>query len=505
MKRLSHWICVCAACGILPMAGNAAGTYYTGNYQSPQARYNNSQTYAQRARTTGTSGYAQNGTYSSYASTRPVATANRVTRTGVATNNVTNKNVQTTTQTAKKDTGFWIDAGITHEMAQWQFEMKQATSILQYDNIGWNVFDARAGYVFDMGNVRGQIDAGFKYGMQSGESKMVDDDVTNGGYLQTTWVDPDGDYLGDQIGHALSVGASKDGNMYGFNIGFGLSDVFKWGNLHFTPSVGYRYLKYKLETTNNNGLSVDTSACFQIDGETQCDPMIIFEWIDSNGNVTEQGVIFRDDVQEPIKIPVNQSGTYPNIINTAGTYYYKQPGVSHSYEVEWAGPYLAMDMDYMINAYNAVNGRVELGVPGYTATGNQPYRFDWAHPKSVEDKAGMFGAFHFGLGANWTTAISDNVAFSLGLTYDYYSVSDADATTYLNADYFTTLYNERLDIWQDAGYTESDMLDPETGDAIAINIKDTEAECPGWVCKTDSEIESFYKSMGIRVGINAKF
>ena len=191
-------------------------------------------------------------------------------------------------------------------------------------------------------------------------------------------------------------------------------------------------------------------------------------------------------------------------INTGSTYYYQQPGVSHSYETTWAGPYVALDMDYVINQYNAVNGRIELGFPGYSSVGDQPYRFDWAHPKSVEDEAGMFGAIHFGAGANWTTSITDSVALSIGLTYDYYSVSGADAKTYLNSGFYTDWYNMILnsDKWNG---DESAMLDPETGDATAINIKNLESECPGWVCSIDSEIESFYKSIGIRVGVNAKF
>ena len=147
---------------------------------------------------------------------------------------------------------------------------------------------------------------------------------------------------------------------------------------------------------------------------------------------------------------------------------------------------------------------MELGLPGYKATGNQPYRFDWQHPKSVEDEAGMGSALHFGLGANWTTAITNSVALSIGLTYDYYSVSDADAKTYLNETYYTDLYNSILNsaTW---GGNEENMLNPETGDPVAINIKNLEEQCPGWVCTSSGEIESFYKSIGIRVGLNATF
>ena len=193
-------------------------------------------------------------------------------------------------------------------------------------------------------------------------------------------------------------------------------------------------------------------------------------------------------------------------INTGDTFYYELPGTSHSYDVTWAGPYVALDVDYDINTTNAVNAHVELGLPGYTATGDQPYRVDWAHSKSVEDKAGMFGAMHFGMGANWTTAISNSVSLSLGLTYDYYNVSSADSKTYLNSAFYTALYNDILKDWQDAGQTESAMLgnvEGIDGDATAITIKELEAD--GWGISQDSEVKSFYKSLGIRIGLNAKF
>lgn len=494
MRKIPQFLFRCSLVAFAPIAANAAGTYYTGNYQSPQNRYN-SPSYAQQrsggvtaAQTAGynRSGYSANG-YSSYSSTRTTRTAQQPAQSSQSS-------AKRASSSAKK--GFSLDAGISRETAMWQFEMKESNSILHYDNINWNVFDAAGKYVFNAGNTAMEVSAGLKYGFQSGDSTMVDDDVTNGGYFITQWVNSaDNSVIGDQIGHALSIGSSKDGSMLGFNAGFGLTDFFKWGNMKITPSVGYRYLKYKLETKKNYGLSVDTSACFEVGGEIQCDPAVVIHYSDG-----KQQIIWRDDIKSEMEI-----GSGASNIDTGGTYYYQQPGTSHSYEVEWSGPYLAMDMVYDINQNNSVNGRVELGFPGYKSTGDQPYRFDWAHPKSVEDKAGMFGAIHFGLGANWLTAITDTISLSIGLTYDYYTVSDADAKTYLNPTYYDGLYNTRLQLWESEGKTEADMLATDGGDAIAKNIKQLEQDCPGWVCSTNGEIESFYKSMGIRVGINAKF
>lgn len=483
MKNLYRLLFGCSIFAVLPVLANAAGTYYTGYYQSPQQSYS-TQTYAQRQ-----TGYNQyNRTY-----TTPTYSNVRYSTSNTAGSNVS-QNSTTNATTTKTGNGFWLDAGISRETAMWQFEMKESGSVLSYDNLSWNVLDLNAGYAFDLGNSKLMIDAGFKYGMQSGETSMIDDDITNGGYFITQWISADeGTVIGDQIGHALSIGTSQGGSMMGFNVGLGLSDFFKAGNIKFTPSAGYRHFSYNLTTEKNYGLSIDTSACFEVNGEIQCDPAIIVNLSDG-----KQQIIWRNEITGEMEIASGATS-----IDTQGTYYYQQPGVSHDYDVAWSGPYVALDMDYEINKYNAVNGRIELGFPGYKVTGDQPYRFDWQHPKSVEDEAGMGSAIHLGLGANWKTAITDSVFLSIGLTYDYYTVSDVDAKTYLNESYYMDIYNSILNSGKYAN--EEAMLNPETGSPVAINIKNLESECPGWVCTSDGEIESFYKSMGIRVGINASF
>lgn len=501
MKKTMLLLMNCSMFALMPIMANAAGTYYTGaTYQAPQTRYGQSASYitnTQNTAYTRPTTYATSG-YSSvrYNNTQPgnvVATRQTTVQT---------QSAQTTKSSNTTKNGFYLDGGISHENAMWKMEMKDASSVLHYDNIAWNVFDVNGKYVFNMGNTKGAVEAGFKYGMQWGESSMVDDDITNGGYFVTQWVDSSDNVIGEQVGHALSVGTSEGGNMLGFNVGFGLPAVMQWGNLKITPSVGYRYLKYKLETKKNYGLSVDTAACFNVPGsdEIQCDPAIIVHY----DNGTNQ-IIWRDSITGQVDVA---DGV--DYIDTAGTYYYQQPGVSHSYKVAWSGPYVAMDMLYEINANNSVDARVEVGLPGYNAEGDQPYRFDWQHPKSVEDSAGMFSAFHLGLAANWSTAISNSVSLSVGITYDYYSVSGADAKTYLNSSYYTTLYNDLLAQWA-AVYptdTEKYMLGQMTGvagDPTAINIKELENSCSGWVCSASDEIESIYRSMGIRVGLNARF
>jgi hypothetical protein len=79
-------------------------------------------------------------------------------------------------------------------------------------------------------------------------------------------------------------------------------------------------------------------------------------------------------------------------------------------------------------------------------------------------------------------------------------VGGADAETYLNGDYYMGIYNTILTEMFNGD--EQKMLEENT---TAQSIVQLEEDCPGWVCKDSGEIESFYKSLGVRIGINAKF
>ena len=511
-KRICTVVLNCSIAALVPGIAAAAGTYYSGNYNSPQrnyatsgyanrnqnvASYSNDTTYT-RTRTVTQNDNAYIGQpYNGY--TRVVGSQQQTNSQTKTTMNATGSNVQRTN-------GFWLGGGLAHEFASWNFDMKQAGSKLHYDNVRWNVLDINAGYRFG-GNTRMQIDAGFKYGMQFGDSSMVDDDITNGGYVVTEWVNSGtGEYIGAQMGNSLSIGNSSSGNMMGFNAGFGFTDLIKLGGARLTPSVGFRYLKYKLETKHDYGLTIDTGPCSGTSAggdEVQCDPILIF--FDGTSQQVmwdyEDGVL-GDDGYWYWLVPNAQ------YVTTAGTYKFELPSISHSYETTWMGPYLALDLDYEIDRYNLVNARFELGLPLYNSTGDQPYRSDWQHPKSVEDKGGFGDAWHIGLGANYMTALSDTVALTVGFTFDYYTMSGGEANTYLNKKYYTDLYDYQLELAManNPGMTASEaeawML---ANDPVVQNIVEIERECSGWVCKVDNEIESIYKSIGIHIGIQAKF
>jgi len=536
MTKNLRFLLHCSIFALLPLVANAAGTYYDyrgtsqRNYNS-QANYGNSANPFYNYGTnygTSVSGCANGGCGGNqYAPNNINMYGNN---TGMVNANVNsgidNSRVATNPVYDTKDSNFSLDVGFSHQFAMWDFSMKSAASLLDYNNIRWNVFDIGAKYDFNIGNNTVlRLDGGFQYGMQFGDSTMTDDDITGGGYFLQDWsVDLDGDGNADQVwaqqGHALSIGTSSEGDMMGVHVGLGLADFWRSGNLRVTPSVGYRYFKYKLDTKRNYGMSLDTVSgatnyCQSSGGETQCLPFLVF--VDSANSPllgTISGVdIDGDGIADTISYISIPSGA--QYVETENTYYYYQDGVSHSYEVEWAGPYVALDMLYNMSVRDAVSARVELGLPAYTSTGDQPYRPDWQHPKSLEDTGKIGDAYHLGLNANWVHALSDSLSLTVGLTFDYYNIGKADATTYLNPDYYNTYYRDPAVATNNALITHYGTSDYTTwgsaDDQVAYlsNLETIAAidslAAAGWQQTDTDEIESIYKSMGIRIGVQAKF
>ena len=480
MKKLNYILLNVGFFAMMPVMAGAVGTYYNGElYQKPQYRY------------------AQNNGdfYNSYGAGRGFYNQNMQQGMG-AQKNVARVQKKTPESVVKQ--GFHLDAGISHEFADWDFEMMNAGSKLRYDGLRWNVFDANAAYYFG-DSVPMQIRVGGRYGMQFDEISMIDDDITAEKMWEIQEI-PDGNG-GTEYGvvgnPAVSLGTSKGGTQMGFNAAFGLTDFFKWGNVKVTPSVGYRYFKYELETKRNYGMAMQVLNsesyvnCVEVqDGEIQCSPFVGFTNVAGGEPVTYAG------------FAVTQDGTYVienlvySYLDLGNSYYYEQSGVSHKYETTWAGPYLALDMEYMVNNDNFINGGVEFGLPIYNSKGDQPYRIDWAHPTSVEDKGDFGDAWHLALNTNWSTRVAESVFLSLGFTYDFYKVSDATANTNLNPAYYQNILN----LYQDA-YNQ-DLLTAE-GEAYLAELYNLQAA--GWKIKNDKEIESIYRSMGIRLGVNVKF
>ncbi len=491
MRKLTLSLLGVGVMSLMPVIAGAAGTYYnSGLYQNPQ-RY----------------GSNAGGYYNSYGSNK--GNDNRAMQ-NMGTQKYTKQKSKQVERNNTTKQGFQFGAYFSHEFANWDFEMKEAGSKLRYDNVVWNVIGADGAYYFGS-SLPMQIKFGARYGKQFGETSMLDDDISSGPYGYEDYA------IGRVSGYAMSVGTSDNGTQMGFNASLGLTDFFSVGRAKLTPSIGYRYLKYELSTKNNSGLTMDVfdgnSAhpyvnCIEVGGETQCDPYVAF--VNAGGQLVATGRVINTDgsLSEYIVAPAGETIAG---VSLGDTYYYHQVGTSHKYETEWAGPYLALDMEYAINNNNMVNAGIEFGLPMYTSKGDQPYRIDWAHPTSVEDK-GKFGkAYHLGLSALWSTALSDSTMLSLGMTYDYYRVNDAKASTYLNGDYYQEVYDYYKEIYDTyaeaiaAGTTLTDEQQAEYKSVTAQVASLKAQKDAGWKIESDNEIKSIYSSMGIRVGLNVKF
>ena len=528
MKNLFRILCGVSVMSMIPVVAGAVGTYYNGNlYQNPQQRYSrggyyNSYGYGANR------GYGQTGYGNQYNNQYGVERQ-------LGTQKQQMQQRKPMQQNSVKQ-GLVLDAGVSHEIGSWEFDMNNAGSKLHYDNLAWNVFDAKGVYYFG-DNTKMQINAGFRYGMQYGNSPMIDDDISSD---KAIWVESGGVYNVDSVwvennflvgNPAMSVGTSKDGSQFGYNVGLGLTDFFTWGNMKITPSIGYRYFRHKLTTQKNKGMAVGVFSalepgennlgytlvnCMTMDGsdEMQCTPYVIYgNYVYPDGSlgaISDSYYYYYPLYSGLTPTLVDENGDAVSVaianaagmqyLDTPGTYYYEQPGTSHEYETEWYGPYLALDMEYQINQNNLVTGGIEFGLPIYDSKGNQPYRWDWAHPTSVEDKGEFGDAYHFGLNANWKTAITDSTCLSLGFTFDYYKISDAAATTYLNSGRFQADLDVVNSILATGG------LDPfweEYYENLQSDLNDLRAA--GWKIEENKEINSIYKSMGIRIGLSMKF
>ena len=466
MKNIFRILGSMAVLSLIPAVSGAVGTYYNGNlYQNPQQRYSRGGYYNSYGYGAGRGGYGQQQNVQSQLGTQK------------------QQNQKKTVAKSTEKQGFVLDAGLSHEMAKWEFEMNNAGSKLHYDNLAWNVFDVQGAYYFG-GDTKMQVKAGFKYGMQFGETSMIDDDISNSNAIFTEEEADINGYTGNTISGvpAMSIGTSKKGTQMGFNIGFGLTDFFTWGKVKATPSIGYRYFKHKVKTSNNVGMSVDVlhaaaawNCVSTYKDEVQCEPIVMFgNGYDENGDldvlvyggltpVKWEGsnlVPWTDGDDEEDFAGYVSENYDTNYYSTGRTYYYEQPGTSHEYETTWAGPYIALDLNYQINDNNAIVAGIEFGLPTYTSEGIQPYRIDWKQSPSVKDEGKIGDAYHLALNMNWMTAITDSMMLDLGFSYDYYKVSGATANTY----------------WVYEG-TQAD----------------------------NNEIDSVYKSMGIRAGLNVRF
>ena len=170
---------------MMPVIAGAAGTYYNDSlYQNPQRYGNNG-----------------GGYYNSYGAGRGYGQ-------GMQTMGTQKYSAQKSKKATKKSAdknGFYLNASLIHEFANWDFEMNNAGSRLRYDNLSWNVISGDGAYYFGS-EIPMVVKFGARYGKQFGETSMIDDDISNGPYGSVSY-EP-----GTVSGYAMSVGTSDGGS-----------------------------------------------------------------------------------------------------------------------------------------------------------------------------------------------------------------------------------------------------------------------------------------------------
>ena len=161
MRRFTMSLFGVSIMAMMPVIAGAAGTYYNGNlYQNPNR-------------------YGNNGYYNSYGPGRAYG-QNSMTVRNTETR-VTKKTSAKKEAVSQQKQGFHLGAAFSHEFANWDFKMKEAKSKLRYDNLRWNVVSGEGAYYFGSDTPM-QIKFGARYGVQFGETSMIDDDISSGAY-----------------------------------------------------------------------------------------------------------------------------------------------------------------------------------------------------------------------------------------------------------------------------------------------------------------------------------
>ncbi|MBR5904681.1 MAG: hypothetical protein IKZ49_04075, partial [Alphaproteobacteria bacterium] len=131
MKKISSILFNVVALSVIPGIAGAAGTYYNG---SSYQRYGNNNGGYYKNYSASRGGYGQN-----YA--QGYRTTKKITK-------KTTKTSQKKDNSGDKKQGFVFGAGLEHQFANWKFEMKNAGSMLHYDNLNWNVINGDLAYYF---------------------------------------------------------------------------------------------------------------------------------------------------------------------------------------------------------------------------------------------------------------------------------------------------------------------------------------------------------------------
>jgi long-subunit fatty acid transport protein len=104
------------------------------------------------------------------------------------------------------------------------------------------------------------------------------------------------------------------------------------------------------------------------------------------------------------------------------------PGLASTYETEWVGPWLGLDLIVPMNEKITLSAGFEYHWTSYKAEANWNLRSDLAHPKSFEHSADGTG-FELSLGGRY--AFSDRWSLALTTNYQKWSTDPGVDRVYL--------------------------------------------------------------------------
>ncbi|MCL2629449.1 MAG: hypothetical protein FWD33_02040 [Alphaproteobacteria bacterium] len=342
-----------------------------------------------------------------------------------------------------------LDLHIGYEGAAFGFNMRQAHSELNFNDITWMKFGATGTYAFNVSGTNLEFKAGVELGVQNDGGKMTDDDMYKGGiyighavFLNNGNVFqlPNGDFAEFPMTELMfGVGDQGNGSSMGFFASIGLGDGFRLGNsISLKPSVGYRFERQRFVGRDMLATSVQALvAATQTDWDNllyvaeQCagNPgcTIAIPYLDENNDLQFYFAGYVHGLRGIYNTNGDLVDVVPDLLTLSDAH--ELNGITHDYRVSWFGPFIAADLNFE-HGRSSFNLRGEIGFPGYSAEADQPFRTDLAHPVSFRDRASMFSGMHYGLNMKYSHGVTDNMSLNIGWNWNYYTIRGADATTY---------------------------------------------------------------------------
>lgn len=298
----------------------------------------------------------------------------------------------------------------------------------------------------------------------------------------------------DDIFNSLHLITLGDGtvDLKNWSVGFGMRNAWKLGNWDVTPYIGYKKKEQNFEMANHvtpapfylekfcndvgditvNGVTYYNVCTGGINITSQGLDASSLYYADANGNeITNMGTVtnttipgyvtlddgsvyvnlaygdaipdedycFHQEGQNPEVFTCLKSGTAgANLVSVFGgvSSLEEQAGTTHMYYVDWAGPYIGINLERKISSREDLSIYGEYFKPHYKVWANWPNRTDLAHDPSFIDEGGSAYGLLFTL--DYRYSIRSNIQLVMGMEYEYIETKGADSTLFESDGYSST-------------------------------------------------------------------